>query len=27
VMPVYEAGFKLVPWGFFTRNPAMDLPK
>jgi primary-amine oxidase len=26
VMPVYEAGFKLVPWGFFARNPAMDLP-
>jgi len=27
VMPVYEAGFKLVPWGFFARNPAMDLPE
>ncbi|HUI56964.1 MAG TPA: primary-amine oxidase [Bryobacteraceae bacterium] len=26
VMPVYEAGFRLVPWGFFARNPAMDLP-
>jgi primary-amine oxidase len=26
VMPVHEAGFKLVPWGFFTRNPALDLP-
>jgi primary-amine oxidase len=26
VMPVYEAGFKLVPWGFFARNPALDLP-
>ena len=26
VMPTYEAGFKLVPWGFFTRNPAMDIP-
>jgi primary-amine oxidase len=26
VMPVHEAGFKLVPWGFFGRNPAMDLP-
>jgi primary-amine oxidase len=26
VMPVYEAGFKLVPWGFFARNPVMDLP-
>jgi primary-amine oxidase len=26
VMPVHEAGFKLVPWGFFSRNPAMDIP-
>ena len=26
VMPVHEAGFKLVPWGFFPRNPALDLP-
>ena len=26
VMPVHEAGFKLVPWGFFDRNPALDLP-
>jgi primary-amine oxidase len=26
VMPVHSAGFKLVPWGFFARNPAMDLP-
>ena len=26
VMPVHSAGFKLVPWGFFSRNPAMDLP-
>jgi primary-amine oxidase len=26
VMPVHAAGFKLVPWGFFDRNPAMDLP-
>jgi primary-amine oxidase len=25
VMPVHSAGFKLVPWGFFTKNPAMDL--
>ena len=25
VMPVYEAGFKLVPLGFFGANPAMDL--
>jgi primary-amine oxidase len=27
VMPVHSAGFKLVPWGFFGRNPAMDLPR
>jgi primary-amine oxidase len=27
VMPVHAAGFKLVPWGFFARNPALDLPK
>ena len=26
VMPTYIAGFKLEPWGFFARNPAMDLP-
>jgi primary-amine oxidase len=26
VMPVHAAGFKLVPWGFFGKNPAMDLP-
>lgn len=26
VMPVHVAGFKLVPWGFFDRNPALDLP-
>jgi primary-amine oxidase len=26
VMPIHTAGFKLVPWGFFARNPAMDLP-
>ncbi len=26
VMPTYPAGFKLVPWGFFSKNPAMDLP-
>jgi primary-amine oxidase len=25
VMPVHAAGFRLVPWGFFPRNPAMDL--
>jgi len=27
VMPVHKAGFKLVPVGFFTRNPALDIPK
>ena len=26
VMPVHAAGFKLVPWGFFSSNPALDLP-
>jgi primary-amine oxidase len=26
VMPVYEAGFKLIPFGFFASNPEMDLP-
>ncbi len=26
VMPNYVAGFKLVPWGFFSRNPVLDLP-
>ena len=25
VMPVHAAGFQLAPWGFFARNPAMDL--
>src|SRR5262249_32945719 len=27
VMPVHRAGFKLVPSGFFARNPALDVPK
>jgi primary-amine oxidase len=27
VMPVHRAGFKLVPVGFFARNPALDVPK
>jgi primary-amine oxidase len=27
VMPIHAAGFKLVPWGFFVRNPALDLPQ
>ena len=26
-MPLHEAGFKLVPVGFASRNPALDLPK
>jgi primary-amine oxidase len=26
VMPVHKAGFKLVPTGFFTRSPALDVP-
>lgn len=26
VMPVVHTGFKLVPSGFFDRNPALDLP-
>jgi len=26
VMPVHAAGFRLLPWGFFGRNPALDLP-
>ena len=27
VMPITHAGFKLVPGGFFSRNPALDVPK
>jgi primary-amine oxidase len=27
VMTVHKAGFKLMPSGFFTRNPALDVPK
>jgi primary-amine oxidase len=27
VMPVTHAGFKLIPGGFFSRNPALDVPK
>ncbi len=27
VMPVHRAGFKLMPSGFFARNPALDVPK
>ncbi len=26
VMPTETAEFRLVPWGFFARNPALDLP-
>jgi primary-amine oxidase len=27
VMPVHHAGFKLIPGGFFARNPALDVPR
>lgn len=27
IMNVHQTGFKLVPSGFFARNPAIDLPK
>ena len=27
VMTVHKAGFKLIPSGFFSRNPALDLPR
>ena len=27
VMPVTHVGFKLIPGGFFHRNPALDVPK
>jgi len=27
VMPLHVAGFKLVPWGFFGANPALDMPR
>jgi len=26
VMPVEQCGFKLRPWGFFDRNPTLDVP-
>ncbi|MCY3733691.1 MAG: hypothetical protein OXG42_05375, partial [Chloroflexi bacterium] len=26
VMPVQRAGFSLKPWGFFDRNPGLDVP-
>jgi Cu2+-containing amine oxidase len=25
-MPVSRVGFRMVPDGFFTRNPALDVP-
>ena len=27
VMPVTRIGFKLLPAGFFDRNPALDVPR
>ena len=27
VMPVTHVGFKMIPGGFFNRNPALDVPK
>ncbi len=27
VMPSHHAGFRLIPGGFFARNPALDVPK
>jgi primary-amine oxidase len=27
VMPVTHVGFKIIPGGFFNRNPALDVPK
>lgn len=27
VMPVHKAGFKLMPVGFFVKNPALDVPR
>ncbi|MXX80960.1 MAG: primary-amine oxidase [Chloroflexi bacterium] len=27
VMPVQRAGFSLKPWGFFDRNPGLDVPQ
>jgi primary-amine oxidase len=26
VMPMERVGFRLLPWGFFTSNPALDVP-
>jgi primary-amine oxidase len=27
IMTVHKASFKLIPAGFFARNPAIDVPK
>lgn len=27
VMPATQVGFRLVPWGFFSQNPALDVPE
>jgi primary-amine oxidase len=27
IMSVAKAGFRLVPVGFFSRNPALDVPE
>jgi len=27
IMPVTHVGFKMIPGGFFTRNPALDVPR
>ena len=27
VMPVHACGFKLMPHGFFDRNPGLDVPR
>jgi primary-amine oxidase len=27
VMPVTHVGFKMIPGGFFSRNPALDVPR
>jgi len=26
-MPVTHVGFKMIPGGFFSRNPALDVPR
>ncbi len=26
-LPVHKAGFKLMPVGFFVKNPALDVPR